>query len=109
MALAQAVECNPPPLILPVPSEEEAYEADANRFSKRGGRLRARAWVRFDWQNEWGRVAFRRLGQCYHTYRVKCDNTARAAYKQARNTQFRVWAEDPRNRSTVNGGCASAR
>eukprot|EP01044_Picomonas_judraskeda_P023819 COSAG03_NODE_6368_length_1071_cov_43.984568_1_plen_22_part_10 len=22
--------------------------------------MRARAWVRFDWQNEWGRVAFRR-------------------------------------------------
>ena len=30
--------------------------------------MRARAWVRFDWQNEWGRVAFRRLGQRYHTY-----------------------------------------
>ena len=28
-----------------------------------------------DWQNEWGRVAFRRLGQCYHTGRVQCDNT----------------------------------
>eukprot|EP01044_Picomonas_judraskeda_P023820 COSAG03_NODE_6368_length_1071_cov_43.984568_2_plen_22_part_01 len=22
--------------------------------------MRARAWVRLDWQNEWGRVAFRR-------------------------------------------------
>ena len=47
----------------------------ANRFSKRGGRLRTRAWVPFDWQNEWGRVAFRFLGQCYHTGRVQCDNT----------------------------------
>jgi hypothetical protein len=25
---------------------------------------RTRAWARFDWQNGWGRVAFRRLGQC---------------------------------------------
>jgi len=43
----------------------------ANRFSKRGGRLRTRAWVPFDWQNEWGRVVFRRLGQCYHTCRTR--------------------------------------
>ena len=34
----------------------------ANRFLKGGGRLHARAWVRSDWQNEWGRVASRRLG-----------------------------------------------
>ena len=47
----------------------------ANRFSKRGGRLRTRAWVPFDWQNEWGRVAFRFLGQCYHTGLDQCDNT----------------------------------
>ena len=33
---------------------------------------------RFDWQNEWGRVAFRRLGQCCHTYLVMCDNTQSA-------------------------------
>eukprot|EP01043_Picozoa_sp_COSAG02_P079369 COSAG02_NODE_18326_length_945_cov_1.460993_2_plen_143_part_00 len=32
-------------------------------------------WVPFDWRNEWGWVAFRRLGQCYHTFLVKCDNT----------------------------------
>ena len=33
----------------------------------------------FDWQNEWGWVAFLLLGQCYHTYRVKCDNTILSA------------------------------
>eukprot|EP01044_Picomonas_judraskeda_P005334 COSAG03_NODE_499_length_7409_cov_11.656088_14_plen_150_part_00 len=31
------------------------------RVRERPMRLRARAWVRFDWQNDWGRVAFRRL------------------------------------------------
>ena len=30
-------------------------------------RLRMRAWAPFDWQKEWGRVAFRSLGQCYRT------------------------------------------
>ena len=32
-----------------------------------------------------------------------------AAYRQARNTQFSMWAGDPRNRPMVDGGCASAR
>ena len=40
------------------------------RVLERPMRLRARAWVRFDWQNDWGWVAFRRLGQRYHTSRV---------------------------------------
>ena len=42
--------------------------------NERGAVARARLG-RFDWQNEWGRVAFRCLGQCYQTSRVKCDNT----------------------------------
>ena len=43
---------------------------ETQRVRERPMRLRARAWVRFDWQNDWGRVAFRRLGQRYHTSRV---------------------------------------
>ena len=39
------------------------------------GRSHARAWVRFDWQNELGRVAFRRLGL------DKCDNTSASRWR----------------------------
>ena len=35
--------------------------------------MRARAWVRFDWQNDW-RSTKNQIGpQRHHTYRVKCD------------------------------------
>ena len=42
-------------------------------FRKGAGWLRARAWVPFDWQNDWGRVALRSLGQRRHTSLVQCD------------------------------------
>ena len=39
------------------------------------GRLRVRAWLPFDWQNDWGGVAFRCLGQRYHNGLGHFDNT----------------------------------
>ena len=50
------------------------YNAENGSRTKRN-RHTMRAWVPFDWQNDWGGVAFRCLGQCYHTGLEQCDNT----------------------------------